>query len=128
MSRDFYPTGQVTFEGGVLVQADKFSAKPDNSLKLEGTLANPNGTPVFGMRSVEVSWDMKIDNSGPELPWFRMVVEGTIGMQIGFKFPALDVNATFIVAAGTGSLSQSLGEVGVVTCTAKGHMVASTGL
>lgn len=128
MARDFYPTGQVTFEGGVLVQADKLSVKGDNGMKLEGTLADPGGTPVFGMRTVEVSWDMKIDNNGPELPWFRMVFEGTTGMQIGFKFPSLDVNATFIVAAGTGSLSQSLGEVGVVTCSAKGRMVASTGL
>ena len=31
MARDFYPTGQVTFEGGVLVQADKFSAKAEGS-------------------------------------------------------------------------------------------------
>lgn len=128
MARDFYPTGQVTFDGGVLVQADKFSAKADNSLKLEGTLANPNGTPVFGMRSVEVSWDMKIDNNGPELPWLTMVVQGTISMPIGFKFPNLGVNATFLVAAGTGSLAQSLGEIGVVTCTAKGHMSDATTL
>lgn len=128
MARDFYPTGQVTFDGSVLVQADKFSAKSDNSLKLEGTLANPNGTPVFGMRSVEVSWDMKIDNNGPELPWFTMVMQGTISMPIGFKFPNLGVNATFLVAAGTGSLSQSLGEIGVVTCTAKGFMSDATTL
>ena len=126
MSRDFYPTGQVTLDGGVLVQADKFSAKADNSLKLEGTLANPNGTPVFGMRSVEVSWSMKIDNQGPELPWFRMVVAGTIAMPIGFKFPNLGVNATFIVAAGTGSLAQSLGDPTVCDCTAKGYISETT--
>ena len=128
MGRDFYPTGQVTFEGGVLVQADKFSAKADNSLKLEGTLANPNGTPVFGMRSVEVSWSMKIDNQGPELPWFRMVVAGTISMPIGFKFPNLGVNATFIVAAGTGSLAQSLGDPAVCDCTAKGYISETVGI
>lgn len=128
MARDFYPTGQVTFEGGVLVQADKFSAKADNGLKLEATLANPNGTPVFGMRTVEVSWDMKIDNNGPELPWFQMVVNGTIAMPIGFKFPNLGVNATFVVAPGTGSLTQNLGDPAVCSCSAKGYMSDSSGI
>ena len=128
MSCEFYPTGQVTFEGGVLVQADKFSAKADNGMKLEATLANKNGTPVFGMNSIEVSWDMKIDNEGPELPWFTMLFSATTSMAIGFKFPNLGVNATFNVAPGTGSLAQNLGDPAVCSCTAKGYMSDATGI
>ncbi len=128
MSREFYPTGQVTFEGGVLVQADKFSAKADNGMKLEATLANRRGTPVFGMQSIEVSWSMKIDDQGPELPWFQMVFAAQGSYPIGFKFPNLGVNATFMVAPGTGSLQQSQGDPAVCDCTAKGYMSDSTGI
>lgn len=128
MARTSYGTGQATFGGSVLVQADNFAAKLDNALALKATLANANGTPVFGMRSVEVSWDMLIDNDGPEVAWFSLVMQGAIAIPIGFTFPQLGVDATFTVAAGTGNLTQKLGDPGVVACTAKGSVSGLLGI
>lgn len=127
MGREFYPTGQVTLEGSVLVQADKFSAKHDNSLTLKATLANPNGTPVTGMRSVEVSWDMLVDNNGPELDMVNAVTEAR-PMLIGFKFPNLGVNMSCKATAASATVGQSLGDTCVVSCTAKGYVEDSTGV
>ena len=127
MAREFYPTGQVTLGGSVLVQADKYSEKHDNSLKLEGTLANPDGAPVTGMRSVEVSWDMKIDNNGPEIEILK-AVRAAAPMALGFKFPSIGINTTLSATAASATLAQSLGDVCVVSCTAKGHMIDSTGI
>jgi hypothetical protein len=127
MSRDFYPTGQVTLDGSVLVQADKYSAKYDNSLKLEGTLANPNGTPVVGMRSVEVSWDMKVDNNGPELAMLS-AVNAAAPMMLGFKFPNLGVSTTINATAASASITQALGDVCIISCTAKGSSADNTGV
>lgn len=127
MARDFYPTGQVTLGGSVLVQADKFSAKYDNNLKLEATLANPNGTPVTGMRSVEVSWDMKVDNNGPEIQMLSAVTAAS-PMALGFKFPNLGVSASMNATAATASIAQALGDVCVISCTAKGSIAENTGV
>ena len=127
MAREFYPTGQVTLNGSTLVQADKFNMKPDNALQLKATLANPNGTPVTGMRSVEVSWDMLIDNNGPEVDAIAAVNEGRIDL-IGFKFPAQNVNTTCRVAWASATVAQSLGDACIVSCMAKGHVEDTTGI
>jgi hypothetical protein len=127
MSRDFYPTGQVTLDGGVLVQADKYSAKYDNSMKLEGTLANPDAAPVVGMRSVEVSWDMKVDNNGPELAMLS-AVNAAAPMMLGFKFPNLGISTIVKATAASASIAQSLGDVCVISCTAKGSTANNTGV
>lgn len=127
MARDFYPTGQVTLGGSVLVQADKYSAKYDNSLTLKATLANPNGSPVTGMRSVEVSWDMLVDNNGPELEMVKAVNDAA-PMALGFKFPQLGVNTTVKATAASATIAQSLGDACIVSCTAKGHTDDSTGI
>lgn len=127
MSRDFYPTGQVTLDGSVLVQADKWNDKADNSLKLEATLANPNGTPVLGMRTREVSWDMKVDNNGPEIDMINAVNEGR-PMNLGFKFPNISVNTTIRATAASATVTQGLGDVCIVSCTAKGSSDDSTGI
>jgi hypothetical protein len=127
MGREFYPTGQVTLEGSVLVQADKYSAKYDNSLTLKATLANPNGTPVTGMKSVEVSWDMLVDNNGPELDMLKAIDEAR-PMLLGFKFPNLGVNTQINATAASATVAQSLGDACVVSCTAKGHSADTTGI
>lgn len=127
MAREFYPTGQVTLNGSVLVQADKFNMKPDNGVQLKATLANRKGTPVFGMQQVEVSWDMLVDNTGPEVDAVTAVNEGRIDL-IGFKFPEQNVNVTCRVAWASATFAQSLGDAGIFSCVAKGHIEDSTGV
>lgn len=127
MGRDFYPTGQVKLEGSTLVQADNFSANVDNSLALKATLADPNGTPVVGMRSAEVSWDMLVDNNGPEVDMVNAVNEAR-PMEMGFKFPVQGVDATFKATAANAKIGQKLGDACVVSCTAKGHVLTSSGI
>lgn len=127
MGRDFYPTGQVKLEGSVLVQADNFNATNDNGVSLKATLANPNGTPVKGMLSAEVTWDMLVDNNGPEVDMLKAVSDMR-PMEMGFKFPVEGVDVTFKAVASNAKLAQKLGDVCVVSCTAKGHVLTSSGI
>lgn len=126
MSRDFYPTGQLTLGGEVLVQVDEVSIEIDNALKLEATLANKNGTPVTGMVTAKVSWKMKVDNNGPEIPMVSSVTAAA-PMPLGFKFQGgvvVNLNAT----AGSAKLGQKLGDVFAVDCSAMGSIVDSSGI
>lgn len=119
--RETFPTGQLNLNDSALVQADEVSIKVDNSLKLDATLADPNGTPVAGMRSVEVSWKMKVDQRGPELRMIDAVTEAQ-PMPLGFLFPGGEVR-NFSATAASATVTQRLGEVCTVDCVAKGKVV-----
>lgn len=121
--REYYPIGQLTLNSSVLVQADNVSIKIDNGLKLEGTLADPNGTPVGGMVSVEITWDMKVDQRGPELKMIHAVTEMK-PLDMGFLFPGGD-QQDFKAAAAAATITQNLGDLCKVNCTAKGKVVKS---
>ena len=126
MARDFYPTGQLTYGGSTQVQADNVSIDVGNSGKLDATLANPNGTPVVGMRSVTFTWDMKVDNNGPELAAVTAVINAVIG-EVGWKFPGnISINATAMWTAA--KPAQKLGDAWVIPCTMMGSITDATGI
>lgn len=119
--RETFPTGQLTLDSSALVQADNVSIKIDNSLKLEATLADKNGTPVTGMVSAEISWKMKVDQRGPELKMIDAVTEAQ-PMALGFLFPGGE-QRDFKATAASATIAQQLGDVCTVDCTAKGKVV-----
>ncbi len=121
--REFFPTGQLTLDSSVLVQADNVSVTVDNSLQLKATLADKNGTPVTGMVSVEITWDMLVDQRGPELDMLNAVSEAK-PMPLGFLFPGGD-QRDFKATAGKATVTQNLGDVCKVNCSAKGKIVKS---
>lgn len=119
--REYYPTGQLTLDNKTLVQAENVSIAVDNSLSLKATLADRNGTPVGGMISVDISWDMLVDQRGPEIDMLNAVSEVKT-MPLGFLFPggtARDFKAT----AAKATVTQTLGDVCKVNCNAKGKVV-----
>jgi len=126
MARDFYPTGQLTYGGSTQTQADNVSIDVGNSGKLEATLANPNGTPVVGMRSVTFTWDMKVDNNGPELLVVTAVQNAVTG-DIGWKFPG-GISLSANVLHTSAKLSQKLGDAWIVNCSATGSLTDATGI
>ena len=126
MARSFYPTGQLTYGGSVQVQADNVSIDVTNSGKLDATLANPNGTPVVGMRSVTFTWDMKVDDTGPELAIVTAVQNALIA-PLGWKFPGgVSISANTLHTSA--KLAQKLGDAWVINCTAMGSITESTGI
>lgn len=127
MARTFHPTGQVTLNSSVLVDADKYNSKIDNALALKATLARRQGIPVFGMHSAEVSWDMLVTNEGPEIEMVKNVTEEQ-PMELGFKFPVRGVDMTFQAHAASTTVAQSLGDALIVSCVAKGHVLTSSGI
>ena len=125
MARETFPTGQLTLGGSVLVQADKVSVNTDNGLALKATLANPNGTPVVGMRTAEFTWTMLVDNNGPELAAVKAVSDGA-SLDLGFKFPG-GFSVTGKATAASAKIGQSLGDACMVDVTAKGHILTTEG-
>jgi len=121
--REYFPIGQLTLDSSALVQADNVSISVDNSLKLEATLADRNGTPVAGMVSVEITWDMKVDQRGPELKMIDAVTEAQ-PMALGFLFPGGE-QRDFKATAAKATITQNLGDLCKVNCTAKGKVVKS---
>jgi len=119
--REFYPTGQLTLNSSALVQAENVSIAVDNSLQLKATLADRNGTPVTGMISVEISWDMYVDQRGPEIDMINAVTEAE-PMPLGFLFPG-GTQRDFKATAGKATITQTLGDVCKVACNAKGRVV-----
>jgi hypothetical protein len=119
--REFYPQGQLTMNSAVLVQANGVAITVTNSAKVEATLANPNGTPTTGMVSAEISWDMYVDNRGPEIDAFTAVSEAQ-PMKLGFLFPG-GVQRDFSCKMAKAAVAQSLGDVCKVNCSAVGSLV-----
>ena len=94
--------------------------------KLDATLANPNGTPVVGMRSVTFTWDMKVDDTGPELAIVTAVQNALIA-PLGWKFPGgVSISANTLHTSA--KLAQKLGDAWVINCTAMGAITESTGI
>lgn len=122
----YYPTGQLTLDGSVLVQVDDVSIEIDNALKLEATLARPDGVPVVGMRTAKVSWKMKVRDEGPEIPMVN-AVQAAAPMALGFKLPGLVV-VNLSATAGSAKIGAKLGDVVAVDCSAMGSLVDSTGI
>ncbi len=122
MSRDFHPTGQVTFNSSVLVDANNFTWGADNQGSLKATLADKNGIPVTGMRAVNCSFDLYITNEGPEIQVMSLVDSGEL-VQAGFKFPGNNVSmlASGILSKADGK--QSLGDAFTITVTFMGKTV-----
>lgn len=127
MAREFHPTGQVTFNSSVLVDANNFAWGADNQGSLKGTLADRRGIPVTGMLAVNCSFDLQISNEGPEVAVLSLVDSGT-PVQVGFKFPGNNVNML-----GSGILSkvdakQSLGEAFILSVSFIGKAVDYTNI
>jgi hypothetical protein len=127
MSRDFHPTGQVTFEGSVLVDANNFAGDVDNQTTLKATLADNRGIPVSGMRSFNGSFDLYVTNEGPEIETVNITLAGT-QHTCGFKFPVNGINLQALVTFAKCSIKQNLGDALILTCTVMGHIVDAQGI
>lgn len=125
MSRTFFPTGQLTLEGSALVQADEVSIAVDNALALKATLANPNGTPVAGMRKAEFSWKMRVDNNGPEISMVKAVNDAS-PLPLEFRFPG-GFSCTGQATAASATVTATLGTEVIVDCKAMGYIADSVG-
>jgi len=121
--REFYPTGQLNLNSSALVQANNVSIAVDNATKLEATLSDKNGTPVTGMVTADISWDMYVDNRGTEIDMINAVTE-SLPLDLGFLFPG-GVQRNFKTIAAKATISQNLGDVCKVNCNAKGRVVKS---
>lgn len=121
--RTHYPIGQLTLDSSALVQADNVTITVDNALQLKATLADRNGTPVGGMISVEITWDMLVDNRGPEVDMINAVTELRT-MALGFLFAGGE-QRDFIATAAKATVTQNLGDINKVNCSAKGRVVKS---
>jgi hypothetical protein len=125
MARDFFPTGQISLSSSALQQADEVSFAADNGLSLKATLANPNGTPVAGMRKCEVSFKLRVDNNGPEFSMINAVNQAA-PMDLGFKFPGgYSISVKAVAASAT--TGQTLGSECILDCKAMGHVTDSVG-
>lgn len=122
MAREFCPTGQMTIDGTILIDADNVSIKPDNGVNMKGTLAAPQAIPVAGMRSVEISADILVTNETPQVKPIT-AVEIAQRNQIGFEVPVAGISGVWQVTWTGATLSQKLGDSAVFACSWKGHLV-----
>lgn len=127
MSRDFHPTGQVTFNSSVLVDANNFAWGGDVQASLKGTLADKRGIPVTGMQSVNCSCDLYVTNEGPEVAVLSLMNSGTI-VQMGFKFPGNNVSMLAQGVIGKADIKQSLGDALIITVSFMGHEIDATNI
>lgn len=127
MSRDFHPTGQVTFNQSVLVDANNWTGSVDNQGSLKATLADKRGIPVTGMLSFNGSFDLYITNEGPEIEAVNLCLAGGQHL-VGFKFPVNAINLSASVTFSKVDVKQNLGDALILTCTVIGHVVDSQGI
>lgn len=81
-----YPRGQVAYGGGDLQQCFNAKLTVANGAKTRATLRKKFSGITLGEETVSMTFDTRIDESGPERDWFKLVQKGTPG-QARFKFP-----------------------------------------
>lgn len=126
MARSFFPTGQLTLNGSVVVQADNVTFDISNSMTQKATLANKNATNVDGMRTAKVTFDLLVDDTGPEIPMIEAVLNAS-ALALGWKFPG-NVTISLDTNASSAKPAQKLGDVWTIGCEAMGHVVDSQGI
>jgi hypothetical protein len=125
------PRGQATLGSSVIVRADNFKLSVTNNASQKGSLADPNGLTVDGMRSATVTMDLYVDDdqakAGAEIAAITGVLNGTSSepIQIGYKNGV--ISALVLCTPSQVDLSDKLGDPATFSFTALGTVIDSQG-
>ena len=92
----FFPRGQVGIGAGDLKQCENAKFDFKRNAKQKSTLAKPQAGYVFGNPEFTGSFDIIIDQDGPERDWIQKVKDGDL-IQARFKAPTLTTGATILL-------------------------------
>lgn len=132
MARDRHPRGQVTLDSSVVVNVDNWGLDVTNAVALRGTLADPNGIPVDGMRSATVTFDLLLSNDQTErqaeIAAITAVLEGTNGRRLPVGYKNGQLSVLTLVTPSSVKLTDKLGEPATLAFTAMGQVVDTQGM